>query len=469
MPFSFQRPKFSKLTQWLRWVYNFDGIDDRGKLQFRAINIEGDNTFEFWTPTNFTLNATIISQSISTAGNLREFQFGVDIGGVMYVGFGGIYTTVFTAAQGLKPATKYGVTLIGTQFSIFEGGLGGVLVKQSPFAKGAAREPSAVTLIGCRGNGAGSYFQFFNGLQYDLKINGTLWPMADRNQPIQLPSPSGLGEELITQSVYQTPFAKSAKWLKVDDTWTINDSAVQASESLTFLASAEMPPTGMIEFEIVSISGNLSCTNNLATGSVFSTVGKKRFFYTNYSQISSIAWRFRVTTDGPFSCVIKNISFKPLWTLDTTQLITNGDFTNDTSGWVVMSGGSLSVSSGVATLTTASGQPSRFEQGVILEPLAWYEYSADLNSFSGVVAVRLQMLRGSAGAFRQILGINYTSSGKMSFVFQAPASDAIAQITGDSTNAGTVVVDNVSLRKLTSICNPLTLVNTTSDRWQEVS
>jgi hypothetical protein len=228
---------------------------------------------------------------------------------------------LFTNAQGFKPATRYGITLIGTEAKIYEGGLSGTLVRTTTFTRGTAREPTAPTLIGCRGNGVGAFTGFFNGLQYDIKINGTLWEMGDRNQLIQLPSPSGLGSELITPAVYETPFSKPAKWVKVGDSWTIDNPSVQTADALVFLPSAEMPSTGFIEFEIEAITGSLSCTNNIATGSVFNTPGKKRFFYSDYAQIGSVAWRFRVPTAGAFSCIIKNISFKPLGSSNPMTLV----------------------------------------------------------------------------------------------------------------------------------------------------
>ncbi len=173
------------------WAYNFDGVDDRGVLATRAINIEGDNSLEFFTPTAFVVSGVIVAQNISASGGAREFQFGIDAGGIMYIGFGGTYTTLYTAAQGLKTFTRYGLTLIGTEAKIYEGGLGGTLVRTVAFAKGAAREPAAPTLIGCRGNGAGAYAQFYQGLQYDIRINGTLWEMGNRAQAIQPSLPAG--------------------------------------------------------------------------------------------------------------------------------------------------------------------------------------------------------------------------------------------------------------------------------------
>lgn len=106
---------------------------------------------------------------------------------------------------------------------------------------------------------------------------------------------------------------------------------------------------------------------------------------------------------------------------------------------------------------------------MVLEASAYYEASADVISFSGVTAARLFVIRGVAGNYRAIANLSITTPGKIVFVFQAPADDALVQILGDNVNAGTVVVDNVSIRKITSICNPATLINSNPDRWSETA
>jgi len=179
------------------WAYNFDGIDDRGVLTNRAINIEGDNSLEFYTPTALTPNVGIISQNIASALASREFELGLSGSSALQLIYGGSNSTLFSSALGMKAATRYGLTLIGTEAKIYEGGLGGTLVRTTTFTRGAAREPTAPTLIGCRGNGAGAYGGFFSGLQYDIKINGTLWEMGDRAQAVQPSLPAGNNMTLV--------------------------------------------------------------------------------------------------------------------------------------------------------------------------------------------------------------------------------------------------------------------------------
>ena len=177
------------------FAYNFDGIDDRGVLATRAINIEGDNTFEFWSPN--TLNGVarvIIAQNVT---GTAEFILQVSTSNIMQLNFGNAFTNLLTIAQGFKPATRYGLTLVGTTAQIFEGGLGGALVNTTAFTRGTVREPTAPTIIGARQSGVGNFVAFFQGLQYDIRINGVLWEMGNRNEAIQPSTPAGNNMTLV--------------------------------------------------------------------------------------------------------------------------------------------------------------------------------------------------------------------------------------------------------------------------------
>lgn len=179
----------------IRFAPNFDGVDDRGVLASRAVNPDGDNTFEFWTPANFSSFQGVICQSTSATTTLREFTLVTGSSGLL-VRLGGSETVIMSQAQGLKPSTRYGLTLIGTTAQVFEGGLGGTLVRATTFARGAAREPAANTVIGCIPAGTG-FGNFFQGLQYNIRINGVLWAMNQRNQTIQPSTPAGNNMTLV--------------------------------------------------------------------------------------------------------------------------------------------------------------------------------------------------------------------------------------------------------------------------------
>jgi hypothetical protein len=190
------------------YAVDFNGTNQYGVLAERAVNIEGDNVFEFWSPANLTTaDRNIIAQNISSTPATMEFRILSRLQGEISILHGGAATIVFTQGQGYKPATCYGLTLIGTEVKIYEGGLDGTLLHTSTFTRGTAREPTARTLIGCRGNGPGAFSQFFQGLQYDVKINGRTWVMGDKDQVIQPSIPAGNDMTLVNVT--------SDRWIEV--------------------------------------------------------------------------------------------------------------------------------------------------------------------------------------------------------------------------------------------------------------
>lgn len=228
---------------------------------------------------------------------------------------GGVDNVICTAAQGFELGKKYWLSLVGSNFTLAKNSESNI-IRSASFAKGAAREPAAQTIFGARANGTASTFSsYFKGIQRDIKINGTLWPIADRNHSIQLPEPSGLGAELITKAVLENPVEKGNQWTYLGDgRWQyIGDGSLN---TLKFVLTNNQPTQGFFEFEIESISGaggGITCTDTVPPNSVFTTVGLKRFFYTDKSVITSIAFK-RAPAGTPVSCVVKNISFKPLGT-----------------------------------------------------------------------------------------------------------------------------------------------------------
>ncbi len=147
--------------------------------------------------------------------------------------------------------------------------------------------------------------------------------MGDRNQSIQLPTPTGLGAELITQSVLENPATKGTQWTYLGGgRWQyIGDGSLN---DLIFISFASQPAAGFLEFEIESISGTLTCAQGGASvPSQFNTVGVKRYYYTtkdNGANVNANCVSFK-RASGVVSCIIKNISFKPLGTCNPMQLI----------------------------------------------------------------------------------------------------------------------------------------------------
>lgn len=307
-----------------RWAYNFDGVDDRGVLAFRAINPDGDIDIE-WE--QLGVNNTgptprcIVTQSISTTISEREFVLRWDgnSGQLNFLVGGSVI-----APSGLQCTDgKWRATIVGNQVTIT---LNGNIVGTRTVTRGAAREPTATTSIGVR-NSNGTFPENMLGIIYNIKINGVLYPIADKDQSIQLPLPTGLGAELITQSVLENPSSVGSGWTYLGGgRWQYDGDG--SFSPLLFVSTAEQGEALFAEFEVESISGNMRCfstTANVGTNQSdpqFSKPGKYRWYVLNRTLTSSTAtFQFqRQNTGVAASCIIKNISFKPLGTANPLVL-----------------------------------------------------------------------------------------------------------------------------------------------------
>lgn len=186
-----------------RWALNFDGVGIRGVLSSRAINPDGDIDIE-WEQLNYDSSMltaqTIIAQCISNTGTLREFYMRSETNESLSMVIGG--TSNGTPA-GVYGNGKWKLTTIGLTWQVYKDG---VLVHNAALTKGGAREPAAATFVGARNN-AGTFTDYLKGLLYNIRINGTLWPMADRNQPIQPSVPAGNNMTISN--------ATSANWVEI--------------------------------------------------------------------------------------------------------------------------------------------------------------------------------------------------------------------------------------------------------------
>lgn len=302
---------FTRTFARMRWALNFDGVGVRGQLANRTINPDGDIDIEWFQRSNSSGN--IVSQCDSTTTGQREFllrwntgKLDFQIGGSAIVDI----TQNINIARGL-----WRVSYSGTTVNVY---LNGALVHSSPNkTRGIGREPSAPTRIGVRNNGS-TFVEFFQGLLFNVKINGTLWPMADRNQSIQLPEPSGLGAELITQSVLENPATKGTQWTYLGDgRWQyVGDGSLNVLEPI---ALGSQPASGFLQFEVESITGTMVSSAGSVGASSFNSAGVFRYFYTVDNANNKM--QFKRSAPGTISsCIIKNISFKPLGTCNPMTL-----------------------------------------------------------------------------------------------------------------------------------------------------
>lgn len=298
-----------------RKVLRFDGVGVRGALANRAIDPDGDIDIE-WEQRSVDTSSIrgIVTQCLASNWPLREFNLRW-VSGALMLSIGGV-DIVSSSDNVLSTNGRWRVVYAGDAISVY---LNGALVfASSGRSRGAARESGAKTNIGFR-DAAGSYLEHTLGYIYNLKINGILWPIADANQTIQLPEPSGLGEELITPYVLENPalagnqwsYLGNGRWRLVSD-GTLND--------LIFVLAMNQPESGYVEFEIEYITGSITCSQNAVGGSVFSDAGLKRFLYTSKGVSNANVFIFKRANNTSPTCIIKNISFKPLGTCNPITL-----------------------------------------------------------------------------------------------------------------------------------------------------
>ena len=224
-----------------RWALNFDGVGIRGVLANRAINPDGDIDIE-WSQLNVVQSTwkTIVAQNIAAVNSAREFTLQISNANTLVVVIGGILfnrSEINYASDG-----RYRLTRVAGDVSVYRNGS---LVTTFSAASWTVREPAAPTNIGCRLNDSTSAVRdFFQGVLYDVKINGTLWPIAERNQSIQLPEPSGLGAEL---------FANPSLSNEASGWGRINATAVNEGQFLRLINTT--PAAGFIFQTITTVAG----------------------------------------------------------------------------------------------------------------------------------------------------------------------------------------------------------------------
>jgi len=307
---------FTRTFARMRWALMFDGVGVRGVLASRAINPDGDIDIEFQTGTVVPvagggIEYTVLSQCLTATFASKEFNLYFNSAvGALQMQVGGAYSPS-SASVALSPNTTYRALFQGTSLQLFKNGQ---LFFSTSFTRGAAREPTAATVIGASTHGSPTTFRASaRGIFYNIKINGTLWPIADANQTVQLPEPSGLGAELITQTVLENPYVKGTQWTYLGGgRWQyIGDGTLNDLIPISFV---NQPNSAYLEFEIESIAGLITCNQSASAEALFSSAGVKRYFFSEKGADNIKAFTFKRASGAVTSCIIKNISFKPLGT-----------------------------------------------------------------------------------------------------------------------------------------------------------
>jgi hypothetical protein len=129
------------------------------------------------------------------------------------------------------------------------------------------------------------------------------------------------------------------------------------------------------------------------------------------------------------------------------ELVTNGDFSNGTTGWTRAGGTSLTETGGVATLTFAS--LTYVYQAITTVVGKTYRYSANLTAISSTTTlVRIEKGDASNGVGNNVLNSSL-NIGRRDLVFTATATTSYILVTTNTSTAGsTISFDNISVREI---------------------
>jgi hypothetical protein len=128
---------------------------------------------------------------------------------------------------------------------------------------------------------------------------------------------------------------------------------------------------------------------------------------------------------------------------DSTELVTNGTFDTDTSGWSTQGSGTITFSSGVATVARNGGvYTNHAYQNITTEVGKTYAATIDISNITGSGTASVVILDNSA------IYVNTTSTGSFTFTFTATTTSTLFGLRVSVDGNGTFDVDNISVREV---------------------
>jgi len=470
------RKKKSALAvqQATRWALNFNGVNTFGQFVFKPIYVDGDQrVVSFKTGPNHPANrsSAVLSHSAGATNGTREFLLVFNSNNTLSMNVGG--SNVGNLLTSTQSSTEVSAEHAGSRYSV---SLNGVQVSNQELSKGSSRLNllNIQTTLGASmtsAEGTNPSF-FYQGFLFDFRINDTFWPLNEPNQLIQLPVPSGLAPELILYPIDFTAVSAGVSMLGN----LINFSNVGSWGGCNVNAAQPLKENYqyLVEFDVSLVSGRWGMrlgiggiTSQLFEGSVS---GRQRFLVTASFGNKGVQLFSR---QAGSSFTISNLSLRALYDVAAnTEVVKNGTFDTSTTSW---GGNNLSaprVVDGRIEFSTIPGQApqSRVEQALTLDPGSWYLVTGDFIGATNNQFAEIGIIRNAAGTYRAIRAQRLTAPGKFHFIFRAMDSDAIISLRGSTSPSeeGTVTMDNISMVKIQTLCNPIVLQNVVPEQWQQV-
>jgi len=199
--------------------------------------------------------------------------------------------------------------------------------------------------------------------------------------------------------------------------------------------------TGNIDLNI-SLAGAANLEQSAVSGSTGLAITLPNYTTPNSSMFSKVTSSYNT---GWMNGDIKLATLSDTDDTDVTgsELVTNGTFDTDTSGWTLASMTS-SVTSGVATFTDTTGGGYAYQA---INTTAGNTYTVSYTT-TGTREAYVTATSGSVGGavIGNTLGFTGTRTGTFAFTFTALASTTYIRINDGSGSAFDTVIDNISVR-----------------------
>lgn len=472
-----QRFLLSKLASAVRSFYSLDGVDDRFITTYKAIDVDGDIDIEWMQSANSGKH--VINQNISSTNGFREFTTYIEPGtGRLLMIVGGVGYGPVTTTYDYRKACKVRLTLFGNEARFYAND---VLTHQQTLARGSAREPMAQTTFGCRTNNTvGSFSDYFLGQLWDVKINGTKWPIDDRKyNHYGLSEPKYLGPNIVSNSALLGSTSETASptgWstyntakfaYELDGALSVRNGGAQAA-AIWQTIQTEPGNVYIIEIDIKSMVGNdcriviNSGANTAWNGSIYNgTFGRSvRILFVAIDVFTSISL-FNNSQNQNAYITYNRIAVSKCGQVKGAELIKNGNFDNGTNGWMnIGTGGIISVTSGEVQVTGGASPGLRQTVELVAGKLYLVRIRGRRTNGSVSANITLPGLPGlSVGSY------NPTQSAMTWQIFRATGGGNFdVAIAGDG-SATTWRFDHISLMELDYCQNLLIGSNTNDDRW----